>query len=212
MRIGIIGSGSIGGTAARLFAAAGHQVAIANSRGPDSLRDLVAEIGGGATAAATVDEAARFGEVVLLAVPWRAPEALPSPAAVAGRIVVDAMNPYREEGGLYDLGDDTSSEATARRLPGARLVKAFNTIGYQHLATQGDPRKPMDERRVVFVAGDDAEAKTVVSRLIEEIGFAPVDTGGLREGGRRQQPGAAIYNRGVTSREAHELLADVDLE
>jgi predicted dinucleotide-binding enzyme len=206
MRIGIIGSGNIGGTAARLFAAAGHQVVVANSRGPGSLRDLVAEIGPNASAA-TVDEAARTADVVLLAVPWRAPEALPAPDAVAGKVVIDAMNPYRAEGGLFDLGDGTSSEETARRLPGARLVKAFNTIWYQHLATQGDPRKPTAERRAIFLAGDDAEAKAVVSQLIQDIGFGPVDTGGLVDGGRRQQPGTAVYNIDITSREAHELLA-----
>jgi 8-hydroxy-5-deazaflavin:NADPH oxidoreductase len=189
MKIGIIGAGHIGATAARLLVRAGHEVAVSNSRGPESLRELVAELGERARAL-SVEDAARFGGVVLLAVPWRTPEALPSPRAVRGKVVIDAMNPYRDDGGLYDLGESTSSEEVAKRLPGARLVKAFNTIYYQHLATRGRPNLPVDERHAIFVAGDDADAKRVVSRLIEDIGFAPVDTGPLREaaGGSSRTP------------------------
>ena len=206
MRIGIIGAGNIGGTAARLFTRAGHEVAVSNSRGPESLHGLVEELGPRARAL-TGEEAARFGDVVLLAVLWRKPEALPPPEAVAGKIVIDAMNPYKEEDGFFDLGDSTSSEETAKRLPGARLVKAFNTIYFQHLASRGRTNLPVEERHAIFLAGDDAEAKAVVARLIEEIGFAPVDTGSLREGGRSQQPGSPIYNRPMSGREAKEELA-----
>lgn len=206
MKIGIIGAGMIGGTAARLFVQAGHEVALSNSRGPASLHDLVAELGPQARAA-TVDEAAAFGDVVLLAVPWRRPEGLPRPEQVAGKIVIDAMNPYREGGGLFDLGDSTSSEEVLKRLPGARLVKAFNTIYYKHLATRGRTDLPVDERHAIFIAGDDAGAKQVVARLIEEIGFAAVDTGDLREGGRRQQPESPVYNRIFSAGAAREALA-----
>lgn len=206
MKIGIIGAGMIGGTTARLFAKAGHEVAVSNSRGPESLAELVAELGPRARAL-DVDEAARFGDIVLLAVPWRRPEALPSPEAVAGKIVVDAMNPYKEGGGIVDLGKTTSSEETARRLPGARLVKAFNTIWYKHLGANGRPDLPVEERQTIFLAGDDAEAKAAVARLIEEIGFAPVDTGSLREGGRRQQPDSPIYNKPMKPGEARAALA-----
>jgi predicted dinucleotide-binding enzyme len=195
----------IGATAARLLVKAGHEVAVSNSRGPDSLRDLIAELGPRAQAA-TVDNAARFGDIVLLAVPWRTPEALPDAALVRGKIVIDAMNPYSAAGGIADLGDTTSSEETARRLPGARLVKAFNTIYYQHLATQGRTDVPESERRAIFVAGDDQEAKDTVSQLIRELGFAPVDTGSLREGGRRQQPNTPIYNKTITASEATRML------
>ena len=205
MRIGIIGSGKIGGTAARLFVKAGHEVAVANSRGPESLRGLIAELGTRAHAASAAD-AAQFGEAVLLAAPWRNPEALPDPSLVAGKIVIDAMNQYRPDFSLYDLGDSTSTEETARRLPGARLVKAFNTIHYQHLATAGRPDLPVAQRHAIFVAGDDEEAKSTVMKLIESIGFAPVDTGSLREGGRRQQPGSPIYNRPMTGREAAQAV------
>jgi hypothetical protein len=207
MRIGIIGAGRIGANAARLFLKAGHDVALSNSRGPDSLRALIDELGPRACAM-TAEDAARFGEVVLLAVHWRNAGALPRPESLAGRIVIDAMNPYRPEGGTYDLGDSSSSEEVQKRLPGARLVKAFNTIYFEHLAKLGRTDVPVEERHAIFVAGDDAEAKRTVSRLIEEIGFAPVDTGTLREGGRRQQPGTALYNRPMNGREALKALAE----
>lgn len=201
MKIGIIGAGMIGATTARLFAAAGHDVALSNSRGPQSLQELVRDIGPRARAM-TVEDAARFGDLVLLAVPWRAPQALPPPDAVAGKIVVDAMNPYSASGGIEDLGGLTSSEHTQRRLPGARLVKAFNTIWYKHLAANGRKDLPVPERHAIFVAGDDGEAKRAVMALIEEIGFGPVDMGPLAEGGRRQQPGSPIYNKPMTVAEA----------
>jgi hypothetical protein len=205
MNIGIIGAGNIGATAARLFTQAGHQVALSNSRGPDSLAALVQELGPRARAL-SVEEAARFGEVVLLAVPWHRPEALPSAGSVRGKIVIDAMNPYRPGGGLYDLGDATSSEETAKRLPGARLVKAFNSIWYKHLAENGDVDLPLGQRHAIYVAGDDAEAKAVVRDLIAAIGFDPVDTGSLREGGKKQQPESPVYNRTLKGAEAEAVL------
>ena len=211
MRIGILGAGHIGATAARLFARAGHEVALTNSRGPESLETLVTEINREAGAARVhptrMQEAAAFGYVILLAVPWRTAEAWPAAGAVRGKIVIDAMNPYTATGGIMDLGPSTSSEEVAKRLPGARLVKAFNTIYWEHLAGQGRPDLPLPQRRAIFLAGDDVEAKRVVARLIEEIGFAPVDTGTLREGGRSQQPGAPVYNRNLTQEEATAILA-----
>ena len=206
MKIGIIGAGNIGATAARLFVQAGHEIAVSNSRGPDSLRTLVGDLGPRAHAM-TVNDAARYGDVILLAVPWRSPEALPKPELVAGKVVIDAMNPYRPDFTIQDLGDSTSSEETAKRLPKARLVKAFNTIYYQHLAGRGRTDLPVDQRHAIFVAGDDPEAKEIVMRLIEQIGFAPVDTGSLRDGGRKQQPGSPIYNKPMTGQEARKALA-----
>ena len=208
MKIGILGSGMIGGTAARLFANAGHDVAVSNSRGPASLKPLVEEIGAHARAE-TIDGAARFGDVVLLAVPWREPGALPDASVLKGKIVIDAMNPYKAGGGTYDLGDSTSSEEVQKRLPGARIVKAFNTMYYKTLATEGRPGRPESERLAIFVAGDDAEAKQVVTTLIEDIGFAAIDTGRLREGGRRQEPGSPIYNKPMTTPEARNALASL---
>jgi predicted dinucleotide-binding enzyme len=202
MDIGVVGAGSIGGTVARLAAAAGHRVAVGNRRGPDSLADLVDSIGPDAHAA-TIDDAARFGEVVFLAVPWRTPEALPPAHLLDGKIVVDAMNPYSESFGIIDTGPSSSSEMTAERLPGARLVKAFNTMLAATLATGGGKRE--GERLVLFLSGDDADAKAVVSGLISEFGFAPVDLGSLAEGGRRQQPGGDLY-RAPTEAEVAALL------
>jgi predicted dinucleotide-binding enzyme len=204
-RIGIIGAGMIGGTTARLFAEAGHEVAVSNSRGPETLADVVKNLGPRA-AAMTPGDAARWADIVLLAVPWRTREALPPADAVAGKIVIDAMNPYTMDGGTTDLGASSSSQETLKRLPGARLVKAFNTIWFKHLAERGRRDLPLDERHAIFVAGDDQDAKQTVMRLVEEIGFAPVDTGSLADGGRRQQPGTALYNKILTRREALALL------
>ncbi len=208
MRIGIIGSGNIGANAARLFVRAGHEVALSNSRSGQGLETLVAELGGKAKAA-TIDEAARFGEVVLVAIPFGKFRTLPADP-FAGKVVIDTGNYYPERDGKFaelDNDETTSSELMASHLKGARLVKGFNTIWFEHLATQGDTSRPLEERRAIFIAGDDAEAKEIVSRLIEEIGFAAVDTGFLHEGGSGQQPGTAVYNKELTAREARALLS-----
>ena len=209
MKIGILGAGNIGATAARLFVGAGHEVAVSNSRGPESLRELVAELGPKAQAL-TIASASEFGEAVLLAVPWGFPEALPHPELLRNKIVIDAMNPYHPDGGFYDLAGSTSSELVLERIPGSRLVKAFNTIYYVHLADRGRKDLPLDDRHTIYVAGDDSEAKKVVARLIEEIGFAAVDTGSLREGGRLQEPNSPIYDKTYNAREAREFLASLE--
>jgi len=202
MDIGIIGAGNIGATAARLFVRAGHRVAISNSRGPETLGALVVEIGENARAS-TVEEAADFGEVILEAIPFGRYEKLPADR-LAGKILIDASNYYPGRDGEMDLGGLGSSEVIARHVPDARVVKAFNTMYYETLRTGG--RGPDEDRLVLFVAGDDAEAKAVVSRLIEEIGFSPVDIGSLTEG-RKQEPGSPIYNEPMTEDEAREALA-----
>jgi 8-hydroxy-5-deazaflavin:NADPH oxidoreductase len=206
MNIGIIGAGHIGATAARLFLDAGHTVAISNSRGPETLRDLVQELGSGAQAATTI-EAAQFGEVVLLAIPLKDFTSLPA-AELSGRIAIDAMNYYPDRDGLIaslDVGELASTELVAAQLPGARIVKAFNTIWFEHLKTQGKKDAPVGDRRVIPVSGDDADAKQIVSRLIEQIGFGAVDLGSLRDS-RRQQPGSEIYNRDATVTEARGMV------
>lgn len=205
MKIGIIGAGRIGAVAARLFVAAGYEVAVSNSRGPMSLHPLVRELGSLARAC-TAEDAARLSETVLLAVPWHVWEALPAPELVRDKIVIDAMNPYNPQGGFFDLGSSTSSEEVLKRLPGAKLVKAFNTIYYEHLATRGRKDLPVEERHAIYLAGDQASAKAAVGKLIESIGFAPVDTGSLREGGRLQQPDSPIYNQTFTAREARAFF------
>ncbi len=174
MNIGIIGSGKIGATAARLFVHAGHQVAISNSRGPASLASLVKDL---------------------------------PVNPLAGKVVVDAMNYCPQRDGRIELGELTSTELVSRHLRGARLVKAFNTMYFETLGAQGRGDAAGEDRLALFVAGDDAEAKAMISRLIEEIGFAPVDTGSLHDGGRLQQPGSRIYNQTMTAREARTALS-----
>lgn len=205
MNIGILGAGRIGATAAELFARAGHTVAISNSKGPASLSELVARLGSHVRAV-TPEEAVAFGEVVLLAVPWTKRHELPAAQLFENKIVIDALNPYGPNG-VEDLGNSTSSELVSQQLPGARLVKGFNTMYFETLRTQGRPAGP--ERLVIFLAGDDTEAKAVVARLIEEIGFAAVDTGFLRTGGKLQQPGSPIYNVPLTVEEAKTRLRDL---
>ena len=208
MKIGIIGSGNIGANAAGLFVRAGHEVALSNSRGGQGLEALVSELGGKAKAA-TIEEAARFGEVVLVAIPFGKFRTLPA-HAFDGKVVIDTGNYYPQRDGKFaelENEETTSSELLASHLKGARLVKGFNTIWSEHLATQGDTGAAVEKRRAIFIAGDDSEAKEIVARLIKEIGFAAVDTGFLHEGGRSQQPGTAVYNKDVTAKEAGALLS-----
>jgi len=207
MKIGIVGSGNIGGTAARLFVRAGHEVALSNSRGGEGLEELVKELGDKAHAT-TIENAAKFGDVVLVAIPFGNFNELPTDA-FKGKVVIDAGNYYPERDGKFpplDQDEITSSELMSSHLKEARLVKGFNTIYFKHLASQGDSSLALEDRRAIFIAGDDSQAKEIVARIIEEIGFAAVDTGFLHEGGRSQQPGTVIYNKDVTAREAAALL------
>ncbi len=205
MKIGIIGAGNIGANAAKLFVQAGHEVALANSRGPETLQTLVTEIG---AQAATIEDAASFGDVVFISIPFGKYKSLP-PNVFAGKIVIDSNNYYPGRDGQFaelDSGATTSSELLAAHLPGARVVKGFNTIWFEHLKTQGNTSLPLTERRVIFIAGDDAEAKEIVAKLIEDIGFAAVNTGLLHEGGKKQQPNTPIYNQTLTTQAAAAFL------
>jgi 8-hydroxy-5-deazaflavin:NADPH oxidoreductase len=206
LNIGVVGSGNIGSNVAKLFANAGHEVVVSNSRGPESLVSLVEEIGP-QVRAATVEEAADFGEVVLVAMPFFAYETLPADQ-LSGKVVVDAMNYYAGRDGEVEFNGLSSSEAVARHLPGSRVVKAFNTMYYETLRSEGRPSAPVEERLVLFVAGDDEETKSIVSHLIEEIGFTPVDAGSLSEG-RKQEPGSPIYNVPMHQQQARETLASI---
>lgn len=202
VKIGIIGAGRMGGTLAVLLARAGHQVFPANSRGAESLRELVAEAGANATAV-TAEQAVREGELVILTLPWGHPEALPAPALVAGKMVVDAMNDFRSGSATRQIGN-TSSEQTAKALPGARLVKAFNTMHFRDM--RDATGLAGDDRLTLFVAGDDAEAKRVVGGLMNDMGFIAIDTGSLHEGGHRQEPGSPIFNIKLTEAQARARL------
>lgn len=204
MRIGMIGAGHIGATAARNLLAAGHEVALSNSRGPETLRDLVDALGSGARAA-TVEEAASFGAVAMEAIPYGRYRDLPA-GSLAGRIVISASNHYPGRDGEVEFQGRTQTELVAEHLRDSRVVKAFNTIYWEHLRDQGDPDRPLEERRIIPLASDDGGAKEVVAGLIREIGFAPLDLGSLREGGRRMEPGSAIYDETLTRSEAMEVL------
>ncbi|HVE56432.1 MAG TPA: NAD(P)-binding domain-containing protein [Pyrinomonadaceae bacterium] len=207
MKIGIIGAGNIGANAAKLFIEAGHDVAIANSRGAETLKDLVSELGEKARAV-SVEDAAKFGEVAFVSIPFGKYTSLPA-EGFEGKIVIDSNNYYPGRDGNYlelDAGKTTSSELLGNHLKGARIVKGFNTIWFEHLKTQGNKDLPLEARRVIFIAGDDSKAKETVAKLIEEIGFAAVDTGFLHEGGKLQQPDAPVYNKTLTAREAEAIL------
>ncbi len=205
MRIGLIGSGNIGGNLARLAVTAGHEVVLSNSRGPETLADLVAELGPRASAA-TADEAAVAGDVVVITIPLKAIASLPA-TALAGKVVIDTNNYYPQRDGKFDRLDDgstTSSQLLAELLPQSRVVKAFNNIHFEHLATQGQPAGTPG-RRALPIAGDDEAAKAVVAGLIDELGFDVVDAGRLAEG-RRFQPDTAAYGPRLTTDELTAAL------
>ncbi|MGH3303130.1 MAG: NADPH-dependent F420 reductase [Streptosporangiaceae bacterium] len=187
--VGAIGAGNVAQTIARLALAAGHKVILSNSRGPESLAELVGRLGENASAG-TVTEAAR-ADVVLLAVGWdQVPAALHSQADWDGRIVIDATNQWHHgPGSEVDLGDQTGSEYIATLMTGARIVKAFNTV-FMSVVAKSDHRS--DGRLVIFLAGDDADAKATVSTFIDSLELAPVDLGELRQGGRLMQAGGPL--------------------
>jgi 8-hydroxy-5-deazaflavin:NADPH oxidoreductase len=195
MDIGIVGAGHMGRALARHLAVAGHDVRLANSRGPGSLADVVADIGHGAQADTIVDTVA-FAEVVFFAVPFEAVDEIAREAEPwDDKIVVDVSNARAEE---------SSSAAVASLLPGARVVKAFNTIFYRRLEEEGQLSEA--NRLAVFYATDDDEAGEIVARLIGETGFAAVRTGSLDEGGRRQQPGGDLFDVPLTRAQAESRL------
>lgn len=204
MNIGIIGAGHIGATVAELFAKAGHSVSISNSSGGDPLTSVVEKLGPDVHQA-TDEEVVKFGEVILIAIPWPRRHELPDAQLFENKITIDSMNDVSQ--GSDDPGASTSSELLSQQIPGARLVKGFNTLYFETLRTGSRPQG--SDQLVLFIAGDDSEAKGVVARLIEEIGFAAVDTGFLHEGGRLQQPGSPIFNVPMTVEEARTRLKDV---
>lgn len=207
MRIGIIGTGHIGSTLAGHFVTAGHDVALANSRGPETLRDLESELGAHARAT-TADQAARFGDVVVVSVPFGRYGDLPADA-LDSKVVIDTGNYYPDrDGHRADLDEDriTSSELVQRHLSGARVVKAFNAIRFDDLRDQAR-RDGARGRRAIPVSADDVEAKRLVMAMIEQIGFDPVDAGGLADGGRRHQPGTPVYTTDLNADQLRDTLA-----
>lgn len=203
MKIGIIGSGHIGGTLTRRLRALGHEVWVANSRGPASLGELAAETGAHAT---TVEDAVQSGEVVIVAVPLKAVPDLPADV-FAGKVVVDTNNYYPQRDGqiaALDAGTP-SSRWIAQHFAGAKIVKAFNNIYAQHLLEGGKPAGAPD-RIALPVAGDDPAAKRTVMGLVEELGFDPVDAGSLDESWR-QQPNTPVYTKDFDAQGVRQALA-----
>jgi predicted dinucleotide-binding enzyme len=188
-KIGIIGAGNIGKALAGHVAKAGYETIISNSRGPESLRADVDEIGNGLKAG-TVAEAAA-ADIVFLAVPWnKLQEVVSTVPTWDNRIVIDATNAILPGFKPADLSGQTSSEVVATMVPGAKLVKGFNTLLASVLSA--NPKEP-NGNRVIFYSGNDGDAKKSVSEIIDRMGFAGVDLGSLEEGGKLQQfPGGPL--------------------
>ncbi len=205
MRIGIIGAGRIGSTLARHFAGIGNEVAIANSRGPQTLQDLVAGIDG-QIHAATAREAAEFGDLVVVSIPFGRYRELPV-EELRGKVVIDTCNYYPSRDGHFaDLDDDaTTSSEKLQQFTGADVVKAFNAIYSENLRDRARPPGHPD-RLAIPLSGDDDGAKGVVAQLVRDIGFDPVDAGTLAPGGRKHQPGSDVYTAELSADEADHLL------
>jgi 8-hydroxy-5-deazaflavin:NADPH oxidoreductase len=190
--VGFIGSGMIGGTVARLSVAAGHHVVLSNSRGPQTLTELVAELGPLATAA-TSEQAAEAGELVVVAIPVKAFGEVPV-KPLAGKPVMDTCNYYPPRDGQLaelDSGALTSSGLLQRHLPEAHVVKAFNNIFFKHLGSLSRPHGAAD-RSALPIAGDSAAAKAAVTAFLDSIGYDVVDAGTLADSWR-QEPGSPVY-------------------
>ena len=205
MKIGVIGAGRIGGNAARLLAQAGHEVLVSYSRDPDKLAALAQDIG---ARAGTPREAVQFGEVVILSVPWRLIDDVVAEAGpFDGRIVIDTTNQFGA-GGLEDLGDRTAAQINAERLPGARYTKAFNTLTSGFQAEAAGRTGP--DRVVMFLCGDDEEAKRTVAGLIDDAGFTPIDIGGTGDAAPMEAPRrpGAVYGEEVHEDGARAFLEE----
>ena len=190
MKIGIVGSGNVGGTLGKLWAKKGHSV-VFSSRDPgsDEMKRLVADAGASASAASVPDAASR-SEVILLATPWKAAkDAIQQCGELSGKIVIDAVNPLLPDVSGLEIGTSTSSaEQVASWAPDAKVVKAFNTVGFNIMAN------PVfdDRRALLFYCGDNAEAKKVVNQLASELGFDPADAGPLTRA-RLLEPFAMLW-------------------
>jgi len=203
--IGLIGAGHIGAQLARLAVAQGHHVVISNSRGPETLAELVRELGPKARAA-TPTEAAQAGEIVVVTIPLRNIGSVPV-APLVGKVVIDTNNYYPQRDGqiaALDNESTTTAELLQAHLPNSKVVKAFNHIYAAQLTTDGKPAGTPN-RRALVIAGDDASAKATVAKLIDSFGFDTVDAGPLAEGWRiqRDTPGYGPQHN------AEQLRADL---
>ena len=205
MTIGLIGAGHIGSQIARLAVATATTSVISNSRGPETLATLAAELGPKARAA-TAEDAAKAGDLVVVTVPLRNYRDVPV-APLAGKVVIDTNNYYpQRDGRIPELDNEstTTSELLQAHLPASKVVKAFNHIYAAQLTTDGRPAGAKD-RRALVIAGDDRDAKTTVTNLLDQFGFDTVDAGPLKEGWRIQRDTPGYGPR----RDAEELRRDL---
>jgi predicted dinucleotide-binding enzyme len=203
--IGLIGAGQIGSQVARLAVASGYDVVISNSRGPETLSSLVAELGPKARAA-TPAEAAGAGDIVVVTIPLKHYRQVPV-EPLAGKIVIDTNNYYpQRDGHITELDNEstTTSELLQAHLPASKVVKAFNHIHAAQLTTDGRPAGTTN-RRALVIAGDDPDAKATVTGLLDRFGFDTVDAGPLEEGWRIQRDTPGYGPR----RTAEELKKDL---
>ncbi len=208
MKIGIIGSGNIGGNLGKHWATSGHEVMF-SSRNPEKLKSMADEVG---AKTGTPQEAADFGEVILLAIPFgKVPQLAQQIGSLNNKILVDAGNPYPQRDGdiAQKVIDDDSQTATgyvASQFHRAKTVKAFNSVFYKIFAEKAFLEG--DERIAVQICSDDEQAKETVKQLIKDIGFAPQDLGGLNKG-VLFEPDAPLYNKNLKIGEAEKLLSEI---
>jgi predicted dinucleotide-binding enzyme len=212
MRIGIIGAGNIGGNLTRRFAALGHEVSVANSRGPETLAGLAEETG---ASAVSVAEAAKGAQVVVVTIPEKNIPKLPAgvlDGLAPGAVVIDTGNyyPQQRDGRIEAIESGTAESTWVADQLGHAVVKAFNGIQAAHLLTEGKPAGSPD-RIALPVAGDDPTAKAVVVDLLDQIGFDGVDAGGL-EDSWRQQPGTPVYGADLDAEGVRRALAEASPE
>lgn len=209
MKIGIIGAGMIGGTLARRLVSLGHEVVIANSRGPDTIRELAADVGATPVTAA---EAARGGEIVVVTIPERAVADLPKDlfaGVPADVVVIDTGNYYpSRDGSIPAIVEGQPESAWVAEQLGRPVIKAFNNIYFMSLLEKGTP-KGTTGRIALPVAGDPPPARAKVLRLVDELGFDPVDAGNIEESWR-QQPGTPCYTLDLDAPRVKEALAATD--
>lgn len=212
MKIGIIGAGQIGGTLTRRFRALGHEVFVANSRGPESLADLSRETG---AKAVTVTEAAHSGEVVVVTIPLKNIPKLPRnlfAGAADNLVVIDTCNyyPQQRDGFIEGIERGMIESRWVEKQIGHPVIKAFNNIYAKHLLELGRPKGP-SERIALPVSGDQKAAKEIVMRLIDELGFDPVDNGGLDESWKHQ-PGTPVYTKDFNVEGVRRALSEASKE
>jgi len=203
----MIGAGNIGTSVARAAVNAGYSVVLANSRGPESLADVVAQLGPRARAA-TAHEAAEAGDLVLIAVPLHARESIPV-EPLKGKVVIDANNYYPQRDGriaALDNNESTTSELLQEHLPNSHVVKAFNNIHANEIPTDGTPAGT-ENRRALPIAGNDGVAKSAVTQFLDSLGYDAVDLGPLSESWRVERDTPAYVKR-TTADELRTLAAD----